>query len=388
MGRARCGRVRAAQRRGRAARRDDGATFGENSAGMILSQSDVQRWNRDMKPIVVQKYGGSSSVADPAAARARRRARGGDGARWASAWWWWSRRWARPPTSCWRWRARSRRRRRGASSTCCCRRGERISMALLAMALEERGLAAISFTGSQSGILTNDRHSGARIIEVRPVRIEDELERGKVVIVAGFQGVSLQARDHHARARRLGHHRGGAGGGARRRVLRDLLRRRRRLLGRSARRARGASGSTTIGYDEMQELAEHGAKVLNAQAVEWAQARGDRHLRARHREPGRRRRQADARRRRRRTSGAARWRSPERERVTRRAGRARHAAHRSRRSAIALRAAAPGVRALRARRRARLAARRGALRRRRRAAWPRRARSPSSARASARTRRR
>ena len=45
--------------------------------------------------------------------------------------------------------------------------GERISMALLAMALEERGLQAISFTGSQSGILTNDRHSGARIIEVR-----------------------------------------------------------------------------------------------------------------------------------------------------------------------------------------------------------------------------
>src|SRR5260370_6592775 len=70
--------------------------------------------------------------------------------------------------------------------------GERISMALLAMALESRGLQAISFTGSQSGILTNDRHSGARIIEVRPVRIEDELERGKVVIVAGFQGMSYK----------------------------------------------------------------------------------------------------------------------------------------------------------------------------------------------------
>src|SRR5437870_4210271 len=63
--------------------------------------------------------------------------------------------------------------------------GERISMALLAMALEARGLQAISFTGSQSGILTNDRHSGARIIEVRPVRIEDELEPGKVGIGAG-----------------------------------------------------------------------------------------------------------------------------------------------------------------------------------------------------------
>ena len=70
--------------------------------------------------------------------------------------------------------------------------GERISMALLAMALSELGVPAISFTGSQSGILTNDRHSGARIIEVRPVRIEDELARGYVVIVAGFQGMSYK----------------------------------------------------------------------------------------------------------------------------------------------------------------------------------------------------
>src|SRR5262244_3714173 len=70
--------------------------------------------------------------------------------------------------------------------------GERIAMALLAMAIEKRGLEAISFTGSQSGIITNDRHSGARIIEVRPVRIQDELERGRVVIVAGFQGMSYK----------------------------------------------------------------------------------------------------------------------------------------------------------------------------------------------------
>ena len=70
--------------------------------------------------------------------------------------------------------------------------GERASMALLSMAVIELGYQAISFTGSQSGILTNDRHSGARIIEVRPVRVQDELERGRVVIVAGFQGVSYK----------------------------------------------------------------------------------------------------------------------------------------------------------------------------------------------------
>ncbi|HZI16448.1 MAG TPA: aspartate kinase, partial [Myxococcus sp.] len=70
--------------------------------------------------------------------------------------------------------------------------GERISMALLSMALQEMEVPAISFTGSQSGIITNDAHAQARIVEVRPFRIHDELARGKVVIVAGYQGVSYK----------------------------------------------------------------------------------------------------------------------------------------------------------------------------------------------------
>jgi aspartate kinase len=68
--------------------------------------------------------------------------------------------------------------------------GERISMALLSMALQEQAVPAISFTGSQSGIITDDAHSQARIVEVRPVRIREELAKGRVVIVAGYQGVS------------------------------------------------------------------------------------------------------------------------------------------------------------------------------------------------------
>jgi aspartate kinase len=70
--------------------------------------------------------------------------------------------------------------------------GERITMALLSIAINQLGHEAISFTGSQCGILTTHSHSNARIIEVRPFRIQDELERGKVVIVAGFQGVSYK----------------------------------------------------------------------------------------------------------------------------------------------------------------------------------------------------
>jgi aspartate kinase len=68
--------------------------------------------------------------------------------------------------------------------------GERVSMSLLAMALEELGVKAISFTGSQSGIVTDCRHTEARIVEIRPHRILEELGKGKVVIIAGFQGVS------------------------------------------------------------------------------------------------------------------------------------------------------------------------------------------------------
>ncbi len=68
--------------------------------------------------------------------------------------------------------------------------GERVSMALVAMALQDLGLEAISFTGSQSGILTDDAHANARIIAIKPERISAELQRGRVVIVAGFQGVN------------------------------------------------------------------------------------------------------------------------------------------------------------------------------------------------------
>jgi aspartate kinase len=72
--------------------------------------------------------------------------------------------------------------------------GERISMALMAMAMHDLGVDAVSFTGSQSGIITDKRHGAARIIEIKPDRIKRALAMGQVVIVAGFQGVS-QARE-------------------------------------------------------------------------------------------------------------------------------------------------------------------------------------------------
>lgn len=70
--------------------------------------------------------------------------------------------------------------------------GERISIALLAMALSYKNKEAVSFTGSQSGIITSSHHSEAKIIDVRPERLFTTLSQGKFVIVAGFQGVSRE----------------------------------------------------------------------------------------------------------------------------------------------------------------------------------------------------
>ena len=73
--------------------------------------------------------------------------------------------------------------------------GERISMALMSMALNSLGCEAISFTGSQSGVFTDGSHNNARINEIRAFRVKEELDRGKVVIIAGFQGVNPETKE-------------------------------------------------------------------------------------------------------------------------------------------------------------------------------------------------
>jgi aspartate kinase len=150
--------------------------------------------------------------------------------------------------------------------------GERISMSLLSMALHELGVPAVSFTGSQSGIITNDAHSNARIVEVRPYRVQDELERGKVVIVAGYQGVSYKKE-----VTTLG--RGGsdttavalaAALGADCEIYSDVD----GVWSGDPRVVPEARKLDALTYPEMQELAEAGAKVLNATAVEFAKEKG------------------------------------------------------------------------------------------------------------------
>jgi aspartate kinase len=151
--------------------------------------------------------------------------------------------------------------------------GERISMALLSMAIRERGGDAISFTGSQSGIITNDRHVDARIVEVRPFRVQDELARGRIVVIAGYQGVS-----YRREVTTLG--RGGSDttavamaaalGAEYCEICSDVD----GVYTADPRVVAEAQRIPALSYEETQELAEAGARVLNAQAVEFAKERG------------------------------------------------------------------------------------------------------------------
>jgi len=73
--------------------------------------------------------------------------------------------------------------------------GERISMAVLAMAIHNLGFEALSFTGSQAGVITDSVHGKARIIDVTPGRIREAIDSGAIAIVAGFQGISQDTKD-------------------------------------------------------------------------------------------------------------------------------------------------------------------------------------------------
>ncbi len=147
--------------------------------------------------------------------------------------------------------------------------GERITMALLCMALNEMGIGAVSLTGSQAGIITNDRHNDAQVIEVRPFRVQDEMAKGKVVIIGGFQGVSYR-RDITT----LG--RGGSDTSAvalaaaldaeRCEIYSDVD----GVYSADPAVVANARHLPEISYPEMQEMSTAGAKVLNAHAVQFA----------------------------------------------------------------------------------------------------------------------
>jgi aspartate kinase len=151
--------------------------------------------------------------------------------------------------------------------------GERVSCALAAMALIDLGHDAVSLTGSQAGIVTDTAHGKAKIVEVRARRIHDALDRGAIVLVAGFQGVSTDDE-----VTTLG--RGGSDttavalasalGADACEIYTDVD----GVFSADPRVVRGAGKLGTVSYDEMLELSASGARVLQLRSVEFARNHG------------------------------------------------------------------------------------------------------------------
>jgi aspartate kinase len=158
--------------------------------------------------------------------------------------------------------------------------GERISMALLAMAIHDLGRDAVSFTGSQAGIVTDTRHGKAKIVELRADRVREALEQGRIAIVAGFQGVSTDLD-----VTTLG--RGGSDttavalaaalGAGVCEIYTDVE----GVFTADPRIVPDARKQPAVTYEEMLELAAAGAKVLALRSVEYARNHGVRiHVRS------------------------------------------------------------------------------------------------------------
>ncbi|WP_291046766.1 aspartate kinase [Herbiconiux sp.] len=152
--------------------------------------------------------------------------------------------------------------------------GERISMALLAMAIESLGHDARSFTGSQAGMITDARHGAARIVDVTPVRLREALDEGAIVIVAGFQGFNRDTKDITTLGRGGSDTTAVALAAALNADVCEIYTDVDGIFSADPRLVPKAQKIDRITSEEMLELAANGAKVLYIRAVEYARRHG------------------------------------------------------------------------------------------------------------------
>jgi len=148
--------------------------------------------------------------------------------------------------------------------------GERISMALLAMAISNFGHEARSFTGSQAGIITTSTHGKARVIDVAPSRITEAIKEGAIAIVAGFQGVSQDTNDITTLGRGGSDTTAVALAAALEADVCEIYTDVDGVFSADPRIVPTARKLKTVTYEEMLELAACGAKVLHLRCVEYA----------------------------------------------------------------------------------------------------------------------
>ncbi|HOA89958.1 MAG TPA: aspartate kinase [Propioniciclava tarda] len=148
--------------------------------------------------------------------------------------------------------------------------GERMSAALLAMAINDLGHTARSFTGSQAGVITTAKHGDARIIDITPGRIETALGDGDIVIVAGFQGVSQSTKDVTTLGRGASDTTAVALASALKADYCEIYSDVDGVFTADPRVVPGAQQIPEIAFEEMMELAANGAKILHLRCVEYA----------------------------------------------------------------------------------------------------------------------
>lgn len=150
--------------------------------------------------------------------------------------------------------------------------GERISNALVAMAIESLGAEAQSFTGSQAGVLTTERHGNARIVGVTPGRVQEALDGGKICLVAGFQGVNRETRDVTTLGRGGSDATAVALAAALQADVCEIYSDVDGVYTADPRIVKNARKLDNISFEEMLEMAAVGAKVLMLRSVEYARA--------------------------------------------------------------------------------------------------------------------
>jgi aspartate kinase len=148
--------------------------------------------------------------------------------------------------------------------------GERISMALLAMAISNLGHEARSFTGSQAGVITDSAHGRARIIDVTPGRIQEAINEGAIAIVAGFQGISQDTKDITTLGRGGSDTTAVALAAALDADVCEIYTDVDGVFTADPRVVPSARKLKSVTYEEMLELAASGAKVLHLRCVEYA----------------------------------------------------------------------------------------------------------------------
>lgn len=152
--------------------------------------------------------------------------------------------------------------------------GERISMALLAMAIRDLGFDARSFTGSQAGMMTDAQHGRARIVDVTPTRVRQALDDGAIAIVAGFQGFNHDSRDITTLGRGGSDTTAVALAAALDAEVCEIYTDVDGVFSTDPRVVPKARKLDRVSYEEMLELAAAGAKVINIRAVEFARRHG------------------------------------------------------------------------------------------------------------------